>query len=398
MIKESNFRKRSLIPFLIFLISPIFSLPFILHDVYFRKRGALFILAMFMGILTYLLLPDWSLDIARYYRGYQEMEYFSLKDFLSYLETRTDYVFYLLFFIFNKLSAKFQLLLFCLSTFNFFVFFYLFDHIIGKKIVNNRVYFFSFIFYFFSITILYYLSGTRYVLGCSFFLLSILFFYFKDSKLKGGLFFVLSLLTHIGVLIYLPVFILIYKVKNRKLMIKLSCVTFVLFTLIPVQGLLSLISPILPGFSNKAIIYINEVRDTNWSILLSYFITISIGLFFLVKYYVLLPKTLLNVLLLVLLPVVITIPFGFLVYDRYVMNFKPILVISLIYICTTSAYVKHMYSLILLRKILYLSFILYFIFSVYLYRHNIKPYFTIENLFLYKILQTTYTLKDIFYL
>src|SRR5690554_3326754 len=114
-INYKSSRKFAYISFIIFFISPFLALPFIIADIYKRKRGALFCFAMFMGILTYLLLPDWSLDLARYYEGYERMSNYDFQDFLDLMQNRTDYVFYFLFFLFSSLGLKFQVLLFFLS-------------------------------------------------------------------------------------------------------------------------------------------------------------------------------------------------------------------------------------------------------------------------------------------
>lgn len=388
-------RKVTLAPFLLFIVAPVLSLPSIITQIYNQRRGAILCLSMFFAIGTYLLLPDWSLDLARYYVKYSELENLTNSQFFLYLQTSSDYVFYSLMFLFGKFGIKFQVLLFLMSTFNFYVFFSFFEKFSKYLSISKLNYLSSFIFYSASITILYYLSSTRYILGNSFFLLFISAYFFSNNRKTGVLLYVLSVLSHTAFLIYLPFIFTISKIKNKKGMIIISVIFFLVFSFIPVSTVLSVASSILPNFVDKALVYKDLDRASNWAPTVSHFIIIVTALFFLMKFYNKIPAKFLNILLSLLLPVLLSIPFGFISYDRYIIAFKPFLFLILIY-CGSKYSGGNLLTISVLKTILAGAAGLYIIYSLYLYRLNIAPYFRLDNVFLFDILQKNYDFSDFF--
>ncbi|WP_352421135.1 EpsG family protein [Proteiniphilum sp.] len=384
--------------FFLFIISPFLSLPFIFIDIYNRKKGALLCLALFMGILTYLLLPDWSLDLARYYQSYELIKEYSFEEFKNYLSLRSDYVYYFLFFIFSRVGVKFQILLFCLSTFNFYILFYIYNKVAVQCSISNKEYFKKFILYLFSIAILYYLSATRNSLACSFFLLFAYNYYFLNRKKRGIILLITAIITHISFLVYVPIMLIISLIKNKKGLIISSLLIFFLFSVIPVERFLNVFIGILPGFTQKAFIYLAEDRIGHWTLVLSHYLIILLGLIFLISFYKKLDIRFLTLLTSLILAVILVFPFGFITYDRYTFAFKPVLVLGLV-ICSSNIVDLHSKRILyLIEKTALFSFLLYFTYSFYLYRYNIMPYFSFENMFLLNILSTEYTLQDIFFL
>src|SRR5690606_9712632 len=236
---KNRFAYKSL---MLFLISPIVSLPFILEEIYLRRKGASFCLAMCMGVLTYLLVPDWSLDLARYYQHFDHISELDFREFLEYLSLRSDYIFYFLFFITAKLGLKFQILLFLLSTFNFYVVFYIFDKI--SISFDNFRRFKYFIFLILSIGLIYYLTATRFTLAISFLLLFLYNYYFADQKRKAYIFFGISIFIHVAIIFYLPFFLIIPRIKNKFLLIVISVTFLMIPILVPISTLINIFVPI----------------------------------------------------------------------------------------------------------------------------------------------------------
>ena len=196
---------------------------------------------------------------------------------------------------------------------------------------------------------------------------------------------------------YFPFILLVSKVKNKMVVFSITLITSFIGFFVPINLLLQSIGQILPGFASKGMNYVAELRDAHWAVVFSYFVVIILSLLFFVRNFKMISHTYTKVYLLVLLPVLVTIPFGFLVYDRYMVNFKPLFVLVFFAVTFKSKFIDPVVKLVV-KNGLVASFLLYFSYSLYLYRANISGYFDFSNMFLFSIFSKTYTISDIFYL
>lgn len=380
--------------YLMFILSPLLSLPLILYNIYNRKNktSSLFLLASFFGVVSYLLLPNWSLDIARYYQRYEEISVMDLTLFLEFMQQTSDYLFYTIFYIFSKTTLSFQFLLLIMTTFNYFIAFNIFDIIISHiEVKSKKSYICLFLLFVISLSFLAYIAASRFTLAMSFFLLSIFNIFFMRKNKRGLLFAILSIFTHISfLLIFLFIFFSFY-IKKKQTFFYFFLISVFLLFVFPIEKLITLIP--LDNFTEKATIYLDLIRESNWAAVLSHNLVLMFT-FVLVLY--LLNKKNTNIfefspLYMLFIVSILTYPFGFWTYDRFVSILKPVVILSvLIYYIKTKSDFKINSILMLLT----VPYTIHFIYAIYLYRVNLAPCIQFKNVFLINILSSTYELTD----
>src|SRR5699024_404582 len=141
-----------------------------------------------------------------------------------------------------------------------------------------------------SISLLYYITATRFVLATSFFLLFIYNLYFLNRKLAAVLFFIISLLTHIAILYFLPFVFAISWFKNKRILIVLSAILICLSLVVSFENVITYVSNYVPGFSLKAQVYLEIERTSNLWAKISHFASVLVGLVYIVFYFNKLPN------------------------------------------------------------------------------------------------------------
>lgn len=398
IIKKQQYNRVAYFSIVLFLISPFAALPIIIYDIYKHRRGALLCFAMFMGILTYLLLPDWSLDLARYYVRYEEISTLNIREFIEYITGSDDFVFYILFFTFSSFGMKFQILIFCLTTFNYFVVFYVFDNVAKRFSIKDKLYFQLFVLLFLSISLIYYLSATRFVLASSFLILFVYNLYYSHNKKRAILFIFASIVTHIGMLFYIPFIMIIPNIKNKNILVLISILLLGVAVFIPLNSILDALSSIIPAFSMKALVYLEIIREEGTWPVISHYGSIIIGLLFVLRFYKIMSQNILNLYMFVFLAVSSTLPLHFIVYDRFIIVFKIVFVLVLVEVSFHLKTKMDKLAFSILKVFLLGFYFLHFIYSAYFYRANFSNLLELDNLFLITILLKSYNINDIFYL
>lgn len=399
----SNVRKKgmiSIVAFNIFLISPLFSLPFIFWGIYKNERFSLFLAALFFGIVTYMIKPYSSLDISRYYEAYDFISKNNLKDFISFLKTENDYLFYCIYYIFSLFGLKFQYVLLFLSTTCFYLSFLVFDNISKHLTLNmsKNQNFLFFILFLLSLPVLSLISTTRFSIGYTFFMLYV---YHKLVKkdILSYVFLALAIFTHFAYIIYLPFLLVTSKIKNKKLLPILIFSLAVLSMGVPIDKIIEIVSNVLPSLSLKMITYIQTYENTYIKIFSSIqLIPVYLSILFLILYYKYIPSNILYLFLSTLILVVLTLPFNMIIYDRFIQVFKPILALTLVFTFYNKKLLGAKKSLIkVLSLMLYLPFSMYYAYTFYIiYRDSLKEFFSLNKILLVSILDTSYTFYDFF--
>lgn len=388
--------KISILALVVFLISPLLSLPLIFYGIYYRERLGLFVLSLFGGILSFYLLPSWDLDLSRYYMIYDEISNGGWSGLMEVLNNHNDYVFFFIYYLFSLIGFKFQFVLFVLATLCYYSLLFIFDSIVKKFNYSKDVYFIWMLCFVLSLPILSLLSVTRFSLALTFFIIYI-YHKLEGRNRKALLFLFISCITHFAFLVYVP-FLLLFSVFKSKFKINTLLILLIIAVVFVsvFGGLLQYVSYI-PIISDKILIYAEIYEDTKLP-LLSFSLLLPVVLFvsFYFKNSKYLEYSLIQVFLSTLLIVLFTVPFNVIVYDRYVQVFKPIGVIAMVY---------GFYNLNISKndkgKIRFLVFLLYFPFSLYyvytffaIYKDNFGGFISLGKFLLVSILSSTYTHYD----
>lgn len=379
-----------IIGLILFLISPLFALPFIIALVYENKRGSLLLLSMFLGYISYMIFPTKQMDLARYYEYYELISTFSKEDFLLYLSHRPDKLFYSFMFLFSRLGLKFQFFLFLFSTFNYYVVFSLFKTIFQNQKLNKQKYFTAVLFLVMSFGFLYYFASTRFTIALSFFILSVKAF-FLSSKKKVIIFYILSMLTHTSFFVFAPLFFILKWIKSKRTIIGLILFLTIILAIIPKDSIISIFS-FNESFASKAMVYAEaEERKASLFPLVSYFLFLLVSV---IAYFNLLKlkiasqfsSKILFVFSLGLLSIFIMLPQGYIVVDRFFIIFKSIFTILLFYLF----YFYQIDKTNSMRTLLFLSFFIYVWYSFIIYSGTFSNILSIDYLFTKDILNLEY--------
>ncbi|MCD8447603.1 EpsG family protein [Tenacibaculum finnmarkense] len=383
--------------FILFLLSPIVSFPFIIILLYTKGKESLFLISLFLGVVSYMLLPSWELDLSRYYLYYEQILKYDLSSFLEFLKQKNDYVFYSILFMFSRLGLKYQLVLLIISTFNFYISLKIFDRVYSRystKEFSQNKYFLLCSLFILSLPVMSLISVSRFSIGYTFFMLGV-YRFIVNNKIRGVLNVFIASITHFAFIVYLPFFPLLL-VKNKKRVLALILIIFMFSFFVPIEKVIVLLSNYIPFLSTKMLIYLELFADTNIKILSTILLgPVFISIMFLIFYYKIIPQKLYLFCVMLLLVVLLTIPLNLIIYDRFVQVFKPVLALTVVVVYLGIKNKKNIYILESIIVLLLFFFSLYYVYTFgIIYRENLKIFLNIFKLLFVSILNTTYSLSD----
>lgn len=262
---------------LFFMLSPLMSIPFIFWQLYKKSdKRMVLLISLLIGILSFLFIPNWSSDKARYYERMQLFEFYSYSDLLRYFTVirRPDFLFDNLIFIFSKLGFDINFLFFGISAFTVYSIF--------KFIKKIADFYFKTEFTFdillcllivFSLSQSGLFSGIRFYFATSIFIWSVYYIFFLNNLWKGILFFLLTLTIHFSFAFFIPVLLIVYFFP-KKLDPRIVLIFSMLFILLPKDYLSNIFGFLeMPeSYANKADVYLTMERDQSGNALILSFL------------------------------------------------------------------------------------------------------------------------------
>lgn len=353
-------------------------------------------LSVFFGVCVYLFLPTQSMDSASRYLLYENFTKRSFNEFFyGYLIYRTDYLFYILIYLFSSLGIKFQYLLFLVTCFNVGTPLFIYSQVINKSKLNKKEYLFTTFLIILSISFTFLFSGIRQLIAFNFIFLSFYFFFFKINKKLSFLFIVFGVLTHFSVVIYLPILFIVSRFDVRFLGILIFLI-FIIGLILPddfVKTTFLEVDIDSQVYNNKIEAYssttIGNNKTTRGTLIAKY---LNIFWFYLSLFYLFLNKRkhtiFYKMFLLILFPVSLFITFPG-ISGRYIDFLKMFLALLLIddFINSKSKWIWIFLFLFSIEP-------LYDVFRLMTdsFMYGIASF---ENFTLYQILIKTYTYKDL---
>lgn len=270
-------KERSIIEFktskvllcLLFIISPLISLPFILIEIYNKKSYALILLALFMGFIAILFPPVY--DLYRHHINFYGLD-ITKENLNEEIFVRPDFILPYLNIIIKNIGLQFEIIRFILVTTSYLIIFWIFRDVIHSKPELKKYYFRIFIILFCSAHFFLLTTGLRYMEATYLFILGIYLITFKKNKI-GYLPFIISACLHFSFLAYIIIFFILLRfnarLNNKKIIVtSILCLiiinpTFIDFfiTILPLsRGLKILIRAycigIFGNLEDRSIIYI----------------------------------------------------------------------------------------------------------------------------------------------
>lgn len=190
---------------LLFIICPIFALPFAINMVFNKKKWAVFILSLFMGLCAILWPPTG--DLYRHSISYFEYRQMTLPCFVNELKMHPDFIFHILSFVFAKIGLNFEILRFLFVFICYNIIFYIFyDSVKCKKIGYHNLIFTCF---YFSVMFFSIVQGLRFATAVYIFIYGS-YIYLINTNNKGLIYLILSFLIHFSIF---PLSVLVILIK-----------------------------------------------------------------------------------------------------------------------------------------------------------------------------------------
>lgn len=271
---RKSIKKGDLETFIIFLFSPLVSIPFIFLQ-FKKKRNslALFLLSVFIGFLSFLYIPDITNDKARYIERYLEFKSYNFDQLLHYFQVSPDYIFDILLFLFAKAGISYNVLFLLLTSFTVYSLFIFVKKIILKSGIPGYRYNIELIVLtIFSFSLPGLFSGIRFAFAGSIFVWVFYFLFFTKNSKKAIILFALTILIHFSFSFFIPAIVLVfYKPKWLNVRFLLFC--SLIFIFLPAGVLENLIPFNLPqAYAEKTEAYLNWDREVSNEALILNFI------------------------------------------------------------------------------------------------------------------------------
>lgn len=265
---------------LLFIISPLMSLPIIILGIICDKKYRiiyLFLLAFSIGIFSYYFKPNRGMDLYRYFLIMDSYKNVNIQTLLRQLFVNINFepIFQILFYMIGK-TQNYYLLSFICTVFSYFTVFYMINDY-SKKIELKGIYtFFITIFFILTFNYIYFASGLRFLTATIVFCLAVYLEYVKGKKgLIYKLLYILPFMMHKSLFVAI-LFRLLMSLDFSKMKKIYILVAFIIFVSPNVLILFSKIFTYIPAFSiiyDKALLYIKTKNIfTADSITMVYFI------------------------------------------------------------------------------------------------------------------------------
>lgn len=203
--------KRHLVILITFLIYPFASLPLIITEIYNRNYYALYYLAIFMGLLSYLWIP--SGDLYRYQMDYEVIKNINFSDLKNLLAL--DFIYPWIMLIYGKIGLNFELLRFTICSFCYILYFRIFVSIIKANDYLNESYllsFCAFLIMFFLLRFSGFLTGVRFTFAMGICFYAVYSIIYNDKK-SGWILLIISAFIHFS---FWAIFLIVFIVKIFK--------------------------------------------------------------------------------------------------------------------------------------------------------------------------------------
>lgn len=248
-------KKSSILLSIIFVISPFWALPVIFYFIYKRSYLGIVFLALFMGIMSHLILPSGDL-----YRYHLEYDLYKISDFSEITNSISfDFVYPVTMFLFSKIIS-FELFRLLVCFISYLLFFQIFIKISKNNIFldnNNQAYIVAFILFFSAGGFGLFITSVRYSIALSITLYSIYHIYHLRDNTRYWLI-IFACFIHLSMLFYLLlIFISIYFKIQLKLYHIISYILIFVISYLNINvNNINLFSLIGPYFALNSILYI----------------------------------------------------------------------------------------------------------------------------------------------
>lgn len=234
---------------ILFVLTPVLSLPVLLYNIKRGNKVATSLLAVFFGVIGYLFVPAFSNDKTRYLERYELLRQFSFNDFTSFLSAlaRPDFIFDFSLYFFAANNFNIQVLFFLINAFVAYTIVQVGIRLTNVEISKEKFYGLIISLLIFSISLPTLFSGVRFYFGAAFILWAFQFLLIDKNRIKCILCFTLGVCTHFSLFLFIfPILgVMFFPKGNFRILFSISLI----FLLLPKEFLGFLVANLSPSES-----------------------------------------------------------------------------------------------------------------------------------------------------
>lgn len=245
---------------MLFIVSPFLAIPSIISGVIQRSKISLFLIILIFGLASYLYIPNYSDDRARYFEVYEDFQNASFAEMFSFFFLNTqDFILQSLFYFASQIEIPSQLVFALVTMITVSIVFYIYYKIIDGFAVSKAFGLLSLILIFLSFSYLDLLSGTRFMFATSFVLLAYYLGIVKKKK-WAFLLLIIALFIHFSTLVFIPIFLLLRFLPNKNNFYKIIFIASFVFLVLPKTFVVSIFDLLGLGgaLQEKGKVYLND--------------------------------------------------------------------------------------------------------------------------------------------
>ncbi|MFV0189021.1 EpsG family protein [Empedobacter falsenii] len=240
------------------------ALPTILLGIIKKSKFSLTLFILFLGILSYLYIPNYSDDKSRYIEIYEDFKNWDYIPFILYnLSNSQDFILQLLFKAAADIGIKVQIVFFITTVISVGILLKIWSHIVIFLNLNKKESLLSLFLFITAISYLDLFSGTRFMLAASIALYAYFQGFFLNKNRTAILLLLICVNIHFGLLVFAFTYIFIKLTIHKAYMIKTAFLFSFVFLLLPKDFLVGLFSSIGLGgaLASKSEAYITTDND-----------------------------------------------------------------------------------------------------------------------------------------
>lgn len=229
-----------LLNLMLFIFSPFLAIPSIIYGVINKSKFSLLLLILMFGLVSYMYVPNFEDDKARYFEIYENYRDGSFMEMFTYFFLSSqDFILQTLFYVASQIDLPAQLVFSTVTIITISFIFFIYYKIINSFENNLKLGLLSFILLICSISYLDLLSGTRFMFATSFVLLSFYLGLVEKKKWPFLLLFV-AIFIHFSTLIFIPVYFALKFLPDKNKIFRLIFIISLIFLILPKSFAISL--------------------------------------------------------------------------------------------------------------------------------------------------------------
>lgn len=201
--------------FVLLLLCPVLSVPFIIYGIYYRKKGSFAALSLLLGVFAFISAPSGDL-----YRHYCQYNYFSIRPLsaITWTDISLNGILPYLYWSMSHLNISFSYLRFFELSTGFYLLCCIFNYMIDSsegKYSNNDI-FIRFVILFLFFDFLYTTMGVKFGFALCTYLYSMHMIINRKNRIVGCIFFIFTCIWHSSFIFTGSLVYAIYILKPNK--------------------------------------------------------------------------------------------------------------------------------------------------------------------------------------